>query len=128
MGKHQNEMLMNTDLASLETLKETAIPKKCCEVFCDSDGYVQSIDTFKIGVAANILGAGRQKLDDKIDFSVGIEVLAKIGAKVSKGQPLVRLFYTNETSYTEAKGLIKEAYKISSQKAGISPLIHHTYA
>ncbi len=115
------------DVASLETLKETSISKKSYEVLCDSDGYVQSIDTFKIGVAANILGAGRQKLDDKIDFSVGIEVLAKIGAKVSKDQPLIRLFYANETSCTEAKGMIKEAYKISAQKGGVPPLIHYTY-
>ena len=115
------------DIASLETLKETSISKKSYEVLCDSDGYVQSIDTFKIGIAANILGAGRQKLDDNINFSVGIEVLAKIGAKVSKGQPLVRLFYANETSCVEAGRLIKEAYKISTQKTGVPPLIHHAY-
>ncbi|HHT9126623.1 MAG TPA: thymidine phosphorylase [Candidatus Brocadiia bacterium] len=113
------------DTASLETFKETAISKKSCEVLCDTDGYVHSIDTFKIGIASNILGAGRKKLGDKIDYSVGIEVLAKIGAKVTKDQPLARLFYANETSCTQAKGLIKEAYKVSAQKASIPVLIQH---
>lgn len=113
------------DVASLEILKETAISKKSCEVLCNSDGYVQSIDTFKIGVAANILGAGRQKLDDRINPSVGIEILAKIGERVSKDQSLVRLFYADETSCTQAKGLIKEAYRISTQKAYVPTLIRH---
>jgi pyrimidine-nucleoside phosphorylase len=112
------------DVASLETLKETAISKKRCEVLCDSDGYVQSIDTFKIGVAANVLGAGRQKLGDRINPSVGIEILAKTGVKVIKDQPLVRVFYANETSCTQARGLIKGAYKISTQKADVPTLIH----
>lgn len=122
-----NEMVgrQGGDTASLETLKETSISKKSCEALCDSDGYVLSIDTFKIGIASNILGAGRKRIGDKIDFSVGIEILAKIGANVSKGQPLARLFYANETSCTQAKGLIKEAYKISAQKARVPTPIHH---
>ncbi|MGR3309886.1 MAG: thymidine phosphorylase [Candidatus Brocadiales bacterium] len=120
------------DAASLETFihpigttKESAISKKSCEALCASDGYVQSIDTFNVGVAANILGAGRQKLGDRINPSVGIEILAKIGAKVHKDQPLVRLFYVDKTSCTQAEGLITEAYRISTQKVDVPPLIHH---
>lgn len=114
------------NVSSLETFKETAISKKISDILSDSDGYIQSIDTFRIGIAANILGAGRQKLDGSINPSVGIEILAKIGTKVGKDQPLARLFYANETSCAQAKGLIREAYKISTQKGGIPTLIYHT--
>ncbi len=56
------------------------------------DGYVTSIDTERLGFAVIHLGGGRKQLNDKLDLSVGLEMLVRVGDAVEKGKPLVRVF------------------------------------
>jgi pyrimidine-nucleoside phosphorylase len=56
------------------------------------DGYVTAIDTERLGYAIIHLGGGRKQLGDTLDFSVGLEMLVRLGDVVEKGQPLVRVF------------------------------------
>ncbi|MCI0335930.1 MAG: thymidine phosphorylase [Planctomycetes bacterium] len=56
------------------------------------DGYVTSIDTERLGYAIIHLGGGRKQLNDKLDLSVGLEMLVRVGDAVEKGKPLVRVF------------------------------------
>lgn len=58
------------------------------ELKAAQDGYIAAMDSVKIGIAGIQLGGGREKSDDKLDYSVGFEVLAKIGDKVSKGDTI----------------------------------------
>ncbi len=51
-------------------------------------GYISAIDTGRLGFLAVRLGAGRQNVSDKIDYLAGIEMLAKLGAKVTTGEPI----------------------------------------
>lgn len=62
------------------------------EVTAAEAGFVTSIDTNAIGLAIIGMGGGRQQMTDRIDHSVGIEMLVRVGDKVDEGQPLVRLF------------------------------------
>jgi pyrimidine-nucleoside phosphorylase len=55
-------------------------------------GYVAAIDTERLGYAIIHLGGGRKQLGDKLDFSIGLEMLVRLGDTVEKGQPLVRVF------------------------------------
>jgi len=54
-------------------------------------GYIAQMNTEGIGICAMTLGAGREKADDIIDFTAGIEVIVKTGDNVVKGQPLAIL-------------------------------------
>ena len=38
------------------------------------------------------LGGGRKQLGDRLDLSVGLEMLVRLGDAVDRGQPLVRVF------------------------------------
>ncbi|NLB34396.1 MAG: thymidine phosphorylase [Elusimicrobia bacterium] len=67
------------------------------EVKAPSDGYIEKMDTRLIGVAALSLGAGRRNMQEKIDFSAGIEVLAKTGDKVSEGEVIAVLYSSRES-------------------------------
>lgn len=69
-------------------------------IICPTDGYITAMDTAAIGSAAVILGAGRSKKDDPIDYSAGITVGAKTGDRVEKGQKLGYL-YTNDPAAAE---------------------------
>ena len=57
----------------------------------DSTGVIQGIDALEIGMAAKLLGAGRQTKQDAIDLSIGVVLCKKVGDSVQKGEPLARL-------------------------------------
>jgi thymidine phosphorylase len=62
------------------------------EVASPRAGYATAIDTEDIGIVIIELGGGRKKLGDKLDLSVGIEMLVRLGDRVEAGQPLARIF------------------------------------
>ena len=67
----------------------------------EASGYVTSMQTDEIGMAAVIIGAGREKKGDPIDPAVGCWLKKRIGDHVEKGEEIVR-FYINDPSNTDA--------------------------
>lgn len=55
-------------------------------------GSLARVDTEAIGYAIIELGGGRMRLGDKIDFAVGIEMLARVGDRLERGQPMMKVF------------------------------------
>jgi pyrimidine-nucleoside phosphorylase len=86
-------------------------------------GYVSSIDAEDIGVASNMIGAGRDKKEDAIDPAVGIILEVKTGEKVDAGSVLCRLYYTKDDRVDEAADMVEDAFRISSQKPDERELI-----
>ena len=84
------------------------------EVRSEKQGYVKHINTTDIGVAAMLLGAGRNTMEDKIDPVVGIKALAKKGDIINKGD-LLGLIYTNGKNTNEAIKMFKDSYQIVSE-------------
>ena len=88
----------------------------------EKEGYVQSIDAEGYGLAALLLGAGRNKKEDTVDYSAGITVLKKRGDYVKAGEPLV-LLHANGKSFAEAERLVLSSCKIGENRPPFSPLI-----
>lgn len=87
-------------------------------------GYIKSIKTDDIGIAAMLLGAGRQKKDDIIDFSAGIVINKKTNDSVHKGDVLAEL-HTNKAEMLETvEDIIHNAYNISDVNSDYTPLIY----
>ncbi|HWC96435.1 MAG TPA: thymidine phosphorylase [Candidatus Sulfopaludibacter sp.] len=86
-------------------------------------GYVSVIDAQGIGVASNMIGAGRNKKDDAIDPAVGIILEVKVGEKVDAGSVLCRLYYTKEDNVEEAAEMVEDAFRISATKPDERELI-----
>ena len=93
------------------------------EVSSPRGGYVSSINAEDIGVASNMIGAGRDKKDDPIDPAVGIILEVKMGEKVEAGSILCRLYYTKEDRVEEAAEMVEDAFRISAQKLDERELI-----
>ena len=79
-------------------------------------GYVKSINTLKIGLSAQKLGAGRERLDSKIDPGVGFLIKKKVGDRIKKGENLAVVFSNNLKKGKLAKKEIREAYQISKRR------------
>lgn len=86
------------------------------EVKTVESGYVSSIDGFRIGMAAVKLGGGRMKVDDKIDPSVGITVLRKVGDRVSRGDVLAIIHANDEGRAKAAARQVLESYALAGRK------------
>jgi pyrimidine-nucleoside phosphorylase len=86
------------------------------EVNSPRGGYVSLIDAEDIGMASNMIGAGRDRKEDAIDPAVGIILEVKVGEKVDAGSVLCRLYYTREDRVEEAADVVEDAFRISGQK------------
>ena len=71
--------------AELPAAKETHV------VAADRDGVLVGMDSFKVGVAAWRLGAGRARKEDAVQAGAGVEWHAVPGDSVKAGQPLFTL-------------------------------------
>jgi len=74
-----------------------------------TSGVITAIAARDIGVAALWLGAGRRQASDNVDPAVGIEMSARVGDKVSKGDLLATLHH-NDSGVSEAKALAEGAF------------------
>lgn len=81
-------------LCRAQGVNNFSLPKAPHEVpvLCNEEGYVEAIDTEKIGYLLVKMGAGRTQQTDTIDPAVGLSVHFRIGDLVKKGQILYRLF------------------------------------
>ena len=77
-----------------------------------SSGKVKRMDAELIGRASVILGAGRQRANDPIDFAVGFSRIKKIGEKVVEDEPLFMIHARNERSIVNIMPLIEKAFEI----------------
>jgi pyrimidine-nucleoside phosphorylase len=86
-------------------------------------GYIAEMDTTKIGWAVQRLGAGREKAGEPVDPHAGIELHARRGARVERGQPIATLYATNAALLPEPIALLKEAILIADTPPAPAPLV-----
>ena len=76
------------------------------------DGTLTRMDAGLIGRACIALGAGRSKAIDAIDFAVGVSGIAKIGMRVSTGDPLLTLHACDDGTFAQALAFAEQAIAI----------------
>lgn len=95
------------------------------EVKAEKGGFVESIQAEEIGIAAMLLGAGRETKDSVIDLAAGLTLRKKIGDPVEVGEVLAVLHLNTpyESRLEEAGSKVREAYGISEDKVPRRPLV-----
>lgn len=92
------------------------------DVLASIAGCITAIDCEALGQSVVIMGGGRWQVSDRIDHSVGLEMLVRIGDEVERGQPLVRIFATDSTA-VKVRDTIREAIHIGTEHPANLPLI-----
>ena len=87
-------------------------------------GYVESIDALCIAKASKILGAGRDKKTDDIDYSVGVYLNKKTGDFVQIGDTLATLYVNADNNLSTAEILVKNAFEVKSEQPEYKSLIY----
>lgn len=93
------------------------------EVKATQSGYINEIQAEQIGIAAMVLGAGRAKKEDLIDYAVGLTLNKKIGDEVQVGDAICTI-HANRLDVSEVEAMILDAYKIAANKPAPVQLIY----
>lgn len=87
-------------------------------------GYIQKIKTQELAIACKILGAGREKKTDAVDFAVGVVLNKKVGDKVEIGEKLLDIHANDNDKLKIAKEMLEQAFIIEEKIAEPEKLIH----
>ena len=111
------------DVAMIEDYSRLPAAKKKDSLKSDRDGYISKIDCEEIGLAAMMLGAGRETKDSVIDMGVGLKLVKHVGDKISKGDVLAELYLNPGRDNSRAINRLREAIKLSDSKVVAQKLI-----
>ena len=78
----------------------------------EQNGIVKELKAEEVGKLSVLLGGGRIRKEDKIDPSVGITLIKKIGDKIEKGDIVAYIHANDEKKGKEAVQRLKEIYVI----------------
>ena len=110
------EQIENTELLPSAEFKS--------EVLSPYDGYICRMDAEKIGSASVILGAGREKKEDTIDFGAGIVLHKKTGDFCKKGESLATLYTNKADTLKSAEKCFLEAISFGDKEPEKNELIY----
>jgi pyrimidine-nucleoside phosphorylase len=88
------------------------------------DGFIAGINAEEVGLTVVDLGGGRAKKGDAIDHAVGVVFQRKVGARVTRGEPLFTLHANDRARFNIAQARLLAAIEFSASAPPPLPLIH----
>ncbi|QDV64362.1 thymidine phosphorylase [Crateriforma conspicua] len=89
-------------------------------------GTIAQIDAIELARIVAVMGGGRQKVDDVIDATVGLDVHGRVGSRVETGQPIATLYQDGEPDVRYIQR-VHEAIVIRQQQVEKRPLLIRRY-
>ncbi|HKB02276.1 MAG TPA: thymidine phosphorylase [Gemmataceae bacterium] len=86
-------------------------------------GYVTDLHAERIGVGAVLLGAGRNRAEDKVDHAVGVVVQAHVGERVKAGDAILEVLYRDETTLAAAMPVLRKAVTVADEEPAARALV-----
>jgi pyrimidine-nucleoside phosphorylase len=79
------------------------------EIRAGEDGYISRIDAWKTGHVGVLLGVGRDRAEDNVSPTAGIQLCKKAGDRVSRGDVVMKIWGKDEKSLEMAVPGLMEA-------------------
>ena len=93
-------------------------------VTAPQEGYISHMDAEGCGITASLLGAGREKKEDSIDYTAGIVLSAKCGDFVKKGDPIATLYTSDPKRIAEAEKKLLDSLTFSANPPEKLPMVY----
>lgn len=87
-------------------------------------GYIGRTDAEAYGLASLALGAGRNTIEDEIDYSAGIILRKKTGDFVEKGEVIATLYANDRALFHRAEELLLNATGLQENAPEEEPLVY----
>lgn len=107
------------DISFIKDVSKFKKASRIIPLIADKEGFIESMTTIDIGLAAAYLGAGRETVDGQIDPAVGIVFKKKIGDRVMVGDVILEI-HANDKGIEDAFNTLKEAIHIGSKKNDVT--------
>jgi pyrimidine-nucleoside phosphorylase len=114
---HGGDPSVLADTSLLEVAPEEAV------ISASEDGFVIGCDALAIGAAATRLGAGRERKEDDVDHGVGVSLRAKLGDRVSAGDPLAVVRYGDEAKWEGLRDRLAAAWTLGQSQPDLPELV-----
>ena len=111
------------DVSVLDDPDKFAKAKYSREIRADQSGWLYATNTEMIGNASVLLGAGRIKKEDTIDFAAGIVLHKKAGDRVEKGDLLATFYAEDEGKFVSAEEMYRGALTFRDEKPVLPELV-----
>ena len=115
--------LQGGDLNNLDKFNQPLFEEN---ITAKENGYIESMDTLKIGWATVELGCGQKSKLTQLDATGGIEFIRKVGDKVKKGDPVFRCFNSNKSKLDSTIELLSDSIIIGDNK-NYTKLFYQSY-
>jgi pyrimidine-nucleoside phosphorylase len=92
-------------------------------VTADRSGFVSQMRAELVGRASMALGAGRSRVEDRIDHGAGVLIRRKPGEAVSAGDPIFELLHNDDRGLQDAIALARESIVITADAPRARPLV-----
>jgi thymidine phosphorylase len=92
-------------------------------LLADRDGVLSMLDALSVGIAAWRLGAGRSRQGEKVQAGAGVELFAKPGDVVKRGEPIMTLHTDTPERFTRAFEALNGGWSIGEAAGPRMPLI-----
>lgn len=99
-------------------------PKYAYQLKAPQGGFVKNIDAYKTAYACKMLGAGREKKTDQIDYSAGIYLNKICAEPVVEGETVATLYSSDPNKSEAALEYLKEAFSYTYEKPVRDSLIY----
>jgi pyrimidine-nucleoside phosphorylase/thymidine phosphorylase len=76
-----------------------------------------------LGRASHALGAGRTTVEDVVDHGVGVRVLARVGDRVDRDQPIVELRHRDGRGLDAARAFCQQGLRITQAPPAMRPKV-----
>lgn len=104
-------------------------PGKLCEtqfaftLNAGEAGYVEKLDALTVALASKLLGTGRDKKEDPINYNTGVLLNKKIGDKVYRDEILAKVYSNSVEEGQNSRELLKKAFSLSKAPVDSPALI-----
>lgn len=112
------------DVRCIEDPDSLCIVEKKIPVALRAAGYIAAMRAEEIGVAAQLLGAGRATKEDRIDPAVGLVMHKRQGMHVAADEPVATLYVNDPAHVEEAAALVRAAFTLSQEPPASMPMVY----
>ena len=94
------------------------------DLVSQDSGYLSMVNAKTVAEATIILGAGRAKKGDLIDYGVGVLVHCKVGDEIKKGKSLFTIHANDKKKLEQAKIILYSALQVQGSPCEPLPLFY----
>ncbi|WP_299732152.1 hypothetical protein [uncultured Endozoicomonas sp.] len=90
----------------------------------EAEGYVSTMNTREVGLIVVQLGGGRKLTTDRLDYSVGITEICRLGDCIDPSRAIAMLHADSTASWEQAAAILRVAIGVIDQAPKANPLVY----